>query len=312
MKTGREKNFVSIVVYVHNAEKTIGQYMDKIVPVFQEKFEHFELVCVNDASSDNSVNLIRERCKSIECANVSVINMSYYHGLEMAMNAGRDLAIGDFVFEFDSVLIDYDVTEVINVYRRALEGYDIVSASPSKKRRLSSNLFYYVFEKFSESSYKMVTERFRILSRRVINRIGSMNTTIPYRKAVYSGCGLKTDTVFYEPSDAKRQLGKRETKYRKSLAVDSLILFTDLGYNFSFGMAFLMMLTAIAMLVYSLFIYFVGAPVEGWTTTILFLSVAFFGIFGVFTIIIKYLELLLGLVFKRQKYSFESIEKMTK
>ena len=312
VQTNKEKNFLSAVVYVHNAGKDIPGFMDKIVPVLRDNFEHFELICVNDASTDNSVDLIRESCKSIESANVSVLNMSYYHGLEMAMNAGRDLAIGDFVFEFDSVLVDYEMDEIIKVYRRALEGYDIVSASPKEKGRLSSKLFYYVFEKFSDSSYKMVTERFRVLSRRVINRIGSMNTAIPYRKAMYSNCGLRTDTLFYKPMDKKLRFGKKENEYRKNLAVDSLILFTDLGYTFSFGMTFLMMFVAVAMLVYSLAIYFVGTPVEGWTTTILFLSVAFFGVFGILTIIIKYLELLLGLVFKRQKYSFESIEKMTK
>ena len=51
-------------------------------------------------------------------------------------------------------------------------------------------------------------------------------------------------------------------------------------------------------------------PVEGWTTTILFLSVAFFGLFGILTIIIKYLQLLMDLVFKRKHYSFESVEKL--
>ena len=53
-------------------------------------------------------------------------------------------------------------------------------------------------------------------------------------------------------------------------------------------------------------------PVAGWTTTILFLSVAFLGLFGVMTVVIKYLQLLVGLVFKRKHYSFESIEKLSR
>ena len=73
-----------------------------------------------------------------------------------------------------------------------------------------------------------------------------------------------------------------------------------------------MMLMTIFMIVYSIVIYVMSTPAAGWTTTILFLSVAFFGIFGVLTIIIKYLQILLDLVFKRKRYSFESIEKLTK
>jgi dolichol-phosphate mannosyltransferase len=53
-----------------------------------------------------------------------------------------------------------------------------------------------------------------------------------------------------------------------------------------------------------------STPVAGWTTTIFFMSFAFFGLFGILTIIIKYLQILVDLVFRRKKYSFESIEKM--
>jgi dolichol-phosphate mannosyltransferase len=53
-------------------------------------------------------------------------------------------------------------------------------------------------------------------------------------------------------------------------------------------------------------------PVAGWTTTILFLSVVFLGLFAVLTIVVKYLQLMLNMIFKRKQYNFESIEKLTK
>lgn len=73
-----------------------------------------------------------------------------------------------------------------------------------------------------------------------------------------------------------------------------------------------MVLLTIFMLFYSLFIYASGNPVAGWTTTILFLSVAFFGLFVVLTIMVKYLQLMIDLVFKRRQYNFDSIEKLTR
>lgn len=88
-------------------------------------------------------------------------------------------------------------------------------------------------------------------------------------------------------------------------------MFTDLGYKFSVIMTFLMMLMAAFMLIYSVAVYLTSNPVAGWTTTILFLSVAFFGLFGILAIVIKYLQILLELIFKRKQYSFESIEKLT-
>ena len=231
----------------------------------------------------------------------------------MSMNAGMDLTIGDFVFEFDSTVLDFDKEEIMEVYRRSLKGYDIVSASADKKERFSSRLFYKVFDHFTNLSYKMSTESFRILSRRVINRISSMNKTVPYRKAIYANCGLKTDNLKYTVKNVENtEIDQMEKKYRSGLAIDSLILFTEVGYRFSMIMTALMMLVSIFMIVYSVVIYATSHPVAGWTTTILFLSIAFFGLFGVLTMVIKYLQLIIDLVFKRKHYSFESIEKLTK
>ena len=175
------------------------------------------------------------------------------------MNAGVDLAIGDFVFEFDNTVMDYDESMIMKIYQHALTGFDIVSASPDRKAKLSSRVFYSLFEQNATVSYKLSTETFRILSRRAINRIDSMNKTIPYRKAAYIASGMK-----------------------------------------------------LTMIIYTLLVFFLGNPIEGWTTTLLFLSVAFFGLFGILTIIIKYLQIIVDMVFKRKHYIIESIEKLTK
>ncbi len=311
--TNKEKNFVSAVVYVHNAENQIETFLRTIIEIMEMNFAHSEIICVNDSSDDGSVGRIRKVCAAAETTSVSVLNMSYFHGLEVAMNAGVDMAIGDFVFEFDNTNLDFDRSMVMEIYYHALEGFDIVSASPNKRERFFSRFFYAVFDRFSDFSYKMNTESFRVLSRRVINRINALNKTVPYRKAIYSTCGLKTDNMKYEvKANTDYRFDKKEKRYRRRLAVDSLILFTELGYKLSMTMTAIMMLMSVFMIVYSLGIYIMSHPVTGWTTTILFLSVAFFGLFGVLTVVIKYLQMLVNLVFRRKQYSFESIEKLTK
>lgn len=310
----REKNFMSAVIYVHNAAERIEAFLRTVIKVMEDNFEHSEIICVNDDSSDDSVALIKRVSKEAVHTSVSILNMSYFHGLEVAMNAGVDLSIGDFVLEFDSTELDFEADEIMRVYRKSLEGYDIVSASPDGRQRASSKAFYFIFNQFADYSYQMRTERFRVLSRRVINRISSMNKTVPYRKAVYANCGLKTNNIKYTVAGdtAKRKHDRREKKYRQDLAVDTLILFTEIGYHFSITMTVIMMLVAVLVAAYSVVIYLLSTPVAGWTTTIFFMAFAFFGLFGILTIIIKYLQILVDLVFKRKKYSFESIEKLTK
>lgn len=309
----KEKNFVSGVVYVHNAMCRVDKFLKTLIETFESNFENSEIILVNDYSLDDTYDVITTVAKEATKTSITIVNMSYFHGLELAMNAGMDLAIGDFVFEFDNTVLDFDKEEIMKVYRRSLEGFDIVSASPDKKQKKSSDIFYNIFEKYSNINGKMRTESFRILSRRVINRISSMNKTIPYRKALYANAGLKTDNLVYtEVPYEKDIVDITEKKYRSSLAADSLILFTDVGYSFAKGMTITMIIVAMLVAIYSVIIYLVGTPVEGWTTTILFLAFSFFGLFGILTIIIKYLQILVNLVFKRKSYNYESIEKITK
>lgn len=308
----KEKNFVSAVVYVHNAERQIGRFLEMIIQTMEDNFEHSEVICVNDSSEDHSLEEIKKIGATAKTASISVINMSGFHGLELAVNAGVDMAIGDYIFEFDNVCQDFAASVIMDIYHHSLTGYDIVSASPDRRERLTSRIFYSVFDWFSERASRMCTESFRVLSRRAVNRIGSTNKTVLYRKAVYANCGLKTDHIKYQTNVIlKNYIDKKEKRYRLGLAVDSLILFTELGYRFSVTLTVFMMMMSIFMVIYSVIIYTTAHPVAGWTTTILFLSVAFFGVFGVMTVVIKYLQLLVDLMFKRKHYSYESVEKLS-
>ena len=229
------------------------------------------------------------------------------------MNAGMDLSIGDFVYEFDNIIIDYDLDVIMQVYQETLKGYDIVSAASKTKKRFSSRMFYKIFNKNANNMYDIHTETFRILSRRAINRVKSKCVAIPYRKAIYANCGLKLSCIYY-PSILKKnsKITKEMKDTRKDLAVDSIILFTDVAYKLAIAMSVVMMLIAIGTGIYTIYVFLSSQPIAGWTTTMLLLSLAFFGIFAILTIMIKYLTILIDLVFKKQKYLIESIEKITK
>ena len=71
---------------------------------------------------------------------------------------------------------------------------------------------------------KIGPETFRIVSRRAVNRVKSIGQYIPYRKAVYSNCGLRTAVVPYMATETKKK--KQYAGERVSLALDSFIYFT--------------------------------------------------------------------------------------
>ena len=97
----KEKNFISAVIYVHNAENRITDFLRAVAGVLENNFVKSEIICVNDFSDDGSVDKIKAASREFTKTCISILNMSYFHGVEVAMTAGVDLAIGDFVFEFD-------------------------------------------------------------------------------------------------------------------------------------------------------------------------------------------------------------------
>lgn len=307
----KEKNFVSAVVYVHNHEKSLPCFLEKVNRLLARNFDCYELICVNDYSTDASVKAIQDFAGKMEKASVTILHMSYYQGVELAMNAGMDLAIGDFVFEFDKAEEEFPDGLLMEAYRTALKGFDIVSAAPDRAERWSSRLFYWVYNRAAAGrGGALRSETFRVLSRRAINRVHAMCQSIPYRKAVYASCGLPTRTLVYEPQSFRGGISREERENRRDMAFNSLILFTNLGYRLSGALAGLMMLLVILIGLYTVVIFVGAKPVEGWTTTMLFLSLAFFGVFAIFSIMMKYLTVLIDLVFTKQRYVVEGIEKI--
>lgn len=309
-EANKEKNFISAVVYTYNAEKGIQDCLRMINTYLREHFLKYEIICVNDASTDQTTQKIKEFASDSEGEIISILNMSFHQGLEASMDAGVDLAIGDFVYEFDSSLVSYSADLLFKTYMHCLEGFDIVSACPENAGHAMSDQFYGVFNKYSGSQYKLRTESFRILSRRAINRVHSMSKTIPYRKAIYANCGLATDALYYKSPIVIPAASHREKELQMSTAQDALVLYTDIAYRFAMTFSMAMMLVTALVVLYTVFIYINNKPVAGWTTTMLFLSFGFFGISVMLTILIKYASLILRTVFTKQKYVVESIEKL--
>lgn len=90
----KENNFVSAVVYARLCEKEIKPFLTKVCDFLASNFMNYEVICVNDASQDRTVQDVQEFAADGH-GTVSLLTMSYYQGLELAMDAGVDLAIGD-------------------------------------------------------------------------------------------------------------------------------------------------------------------------------------------------------------------------
>lgn len=306
----KEKNFISIVTYVHNSEEYLDNFLVEIDKLLNEKFEAYEFVMVNDNSNDKSVEKIKEISKKIN-GKITIVNLAWKHNIELAMLSGVDIAIGDFVLEFDSPIIDFDINEIINVYETCLTGYDVVAASPNKKIKFTSKLFYKFLNKLSYRKMDLTTETFRIISRRALNRVLKSKEVLRYRKALYHYSGFETNTINYESINDLKVQNDISLGDKLNLSSNVLIGFSDIGAKLTNFISTIFFIMSIGMGVYTVKSYLTIETIQpGWTTTMLFLSLSFTGIFLILSILAKYMVIILSEVQNKPKYTFKSIDKL--
>lgn len=315
MNKNKEMNFVSAIIYLGDLQRSgTGAFLRMINHVLSNNFFEYEIICVSESISDSALHEIHEFKEETKIRALTLIKMACggiqgrAQGLEKGMTAGMDAAIGDYVFEFDSSYKDYDEQIIMDAYFKIAEGYDIVSVL-APKMKFSSKIFYSVYNRYSNTPHKLSTERFRVLSRRAINRVESYSKSIPYRKAIYAACGLSMASISYEP--IKTSDSEYYDSARWETASDAIVLFTNIAYKISLFFSIIMALFMVAFGIYILIVYFgTNKPVEGWASITGVICLGFSGIFVLQAIIFKYLEMVVRLIFRKQQYLISSIEKL--
>lgn len=251
----KERNFISAVIYLCEKSDTIENFLNTLYDILSTNFLMYEIICVNDNAKQDILKEIRawEKSKNIT---LTIIDMGFPQGLETSMTAGMDLTIGDYVLEFDSTFIDYDTSLIMTIYKKAMEGYDIVSARPLESyTRFTSKCFYKLFNRYSNLANTLATEKFHIISRRAINCIQSYTNINLYRKAVYLASGMSTSYVAYIP-DKKQAVVYLNNGFRMNTASDALVLFTNFAYKISIYLSIIMAFVMLGFGLYTTIVYF--------------------------------------------------------
>lgn len=305
----KEKPFVSVVVYLHNHQNEIPSFLKSIDETLNKNFESYEIVLVNDHSTDKTLDVAREVIKDIRCS-VSIINLTRKHNVEIAMLVGSDKSIGDYVFEMDSPVVDYSMDLILSVYKKAISGYDIVAAVPNIPPKLGSKFFYTLINKFSYLDINLTQESFRIISRRALNSILDMPEKTRYRKGIHSYIGFSKTKIEYDKINNKSAIINRSLAEKFSLGLDIIVSFTNLGLITALSLSAALFLLSIGIGGYALhsYLFLENTAGTGWASIMAFLSIAFSGIFFILGIIANYASKILIEAQNRPLYNIKSIE----
>src|SRR5882757_4283562 len=143
----------SIVVPFHNEEDNVTVLYARLKQVMEQVGDSFELVLVDDGSSDRTYKLLEE-IAAVD-SRVLVVKLRRNFGQTSALAAGFDHASGEYILAMDGDL-QHDPEEVPNFLAKLEEGYDVVSGWRKERgdnfllRRLPSRIANRIMALFSD------------------------------------------------------------------------------------------------------------------------------------------------------------------
>ena len=292
---------ISVVSPVYQGSDCLQELYQRLVNVLESLVDSFEIILVNDASPDNSWDLILELAK--QDPRIKAIDLSRNFGQHYAITAGLDHASGDWVVVMDCDLQDQP-EEITHLYERALEGYDIVFARRRNRKdgilkKLYSRLFHCLYSFLSDIKIDPHVSNFSIASRNVIDAILNLRE----RNRAYSVFlqWLGFNTTYVDVEHGKRFSGKSSYGFTKSVrvAVEAITSQSNKPLRLSIYIGFLMSVVSFVYATYRIIRYYThGVDVDGWTS--LMVAVVFIG--GLILANLGVVGLYLGKVFDESKH----------
>lgn len=222
---------ISIVIPLYNESENIEYLFDRIISVSNKLNTNYEIVCVNDGSQDNTLDILIEYNKKNTL--IKVINLSRNFGKEIALTAGIDHAVGAAIIPIDADLQDPPelIGKLIDKWR---EGYDVVYATRRSRRgetwlkKATAKAFYQTIGKMSPIQIPSNTGDFRLLDRRVVEAVKKLPERTRFMKGLFAWVGYKQTSILFDREP--RHSGNSNWSYWKlwNFALDGIISFSFL------------------------------------------------------------------------------------
>ena len=248
----------SIVVPFHNEEENVTALYDRLKAVMEQIGDSFELVLVDDGSSDRTYKLLEE-IAAVD-SRVLVVKLRRNFGQTSALAAGFDHSQGDFILAMDGDL-QHDPAEIPNFVAKLEEGYDVVSGWRKDRidnvvmRRIPSRCANWLMAKLSGVDIHDFGTTFKAYRREVIHNIplyGEMHRFIPALASWYGAsiCEIPIKNVSRERGKSHYGISRTFRVFFDLLTIRFLLRYMTRPLHFFGGLGILSMMSggAIAVL----------------------------------------------------------------
>jgi dolichol-phosphate mannosyltransferase len=226
----KEEIVYSIIAPIFNEIENLPILYQRIIEIMDQTNEPWELLMIDDGSTDGSTDYIRNLAKNDERIRPIIFARNFGH--QIAVTAGLDYSRGQAVTIIDSDLQDPPevILALINKWK---EGFEVVYAVRSERegetwfKRFTASLFYRLIFRITDVKIPMDTGDFRLMDRKVVNIMNSMREHHRFLRGMSAWVGFKQIGVEYKR--AARFSGSTKYPFKKMLKL-ALTAITGFSY----------------------------------------------------------------------------------
>lgn len=301
MKSDRQDQMISIVIPIYNEEDNINKLCLLVTDIMKSIGKSFEIIFVDDGSTDSSFNILRSICRDNE--KIKAISLSRNFGHQVAITAGMDFARGEAVIMMDGDL-QHPPELIPELLDKWEQGYEVVYTIRKETRNIgllkkwSSKGFYKIINYLSGTYIPEDSADFRLLDKKVVNDLKDFNERSRFIRGLVSWVGYRQKGLVYKANP--RLTGKSKYSFRKMLkfAFDGITSFSSTPLYIS---AFLGLAVSGISFIYGLYVIyaaiFTDKVIPGWASIVV--VVLFLG--GIQLISLGIIGAYLGRVFNEVK-----------
>ncbi|MEI7675374.1 MAG: glycosyltransferase family 2 protein, partial [Bacteroidales bacterium] len=270
--SSNSESVVSVVVPIMNEEGNVALLVDRVSAVL-EGVASFEIIFVNDGSTDNTLEVIKQLNASDK--RVKYLSFSRNFGHQSALRAGLDFAEGDCVVSMDGDL-QHPPELIPEMIQKWKEGYDVVYTLRKDTeevgffKRKTSALFYKLINWLSDVEIEQGSADFRLVDRCVIDALRKFHENPIFYRGLVRWLGFRQFALEYEPE--KRVWGKTKYSLKKmfKFALVGITSFSVRPLHMSTILGLIMAIFSFLYGIYAIILkLFTDQTIPGWTSLLI-------------------------------------------
>ena len=281
---------LSVVAPLFNEEGNVEPFVRAVSTTMNELGEAYEIILVDDGSSDNTW----QRIRNLAHPHVWGLRFARNFGHQAALFAGMRAARGAAVITLDGDLQHppEKIPELVELWRaghRVVNTRRLDAEDTSGFKKLTSRWFYALFSRLTGVRMEAGSSDFRLLDRKPLDALLSMRDADLFIRGQVGWLGFGPKTVSYQA--AKRFSGTTKFSVKRMLrfALGAMLSFSLLPLRLGIWAGFITSALALTELVYIVVRYSQGETVAGWASMMTVMSLMFAVLFVLLGIVGTYL-----------------------